>query len=81
MIPVLLLAGLLVGRWFVVAAAIVAWPLVLFVDGTCDLDCVPAAAGLAGANTAAGVLVHKALLWSIGAGKRVWRRRRAASPG
>jgi hypothetical protein len=63
MIPTLLLVGLLAGRWYVVALAAVAWPLLLTLLGVADLavgDWLVAAA-LAAANTAVGVAVHRSI--------------------
>ncbi len=63
MIPTLLLAGLVVGRWWFVLVAAVVWPVLLVVDG---VDTGPAwdfalgAGALAAANTAVGVAVHRA---------------------
>jgi hypothetical protein len=62
-IPTVLLAGVVVGRWWVVPLAAVAWAGILFTNGSCDLTCAPGAAGLAIVNTAAGVLLHKAAVW------------------
>ncbi len=66
MIPVLLLVGLLAGRWYVVALAAVAWPLILGLDGTVAGSAnYIGAAGLAAVNTAAGVAAHKLLVWPV----------------
>ncbi len=60
MIPILLLVGVLAGRWYVIPVAALVWPLVLVLAGiesnAADLF---VAAGLAAANTAVGVLVHQ----------------------
>jgi hypothetical protein len=64
-IPTLLLAGLIVGRWWAAAVAAVVWPIVLALtlpDGR-ELDVVVVGALLAVANTLVGVAVHKAILW------------------
>jgi hypothetical protein len=60
MIPTLILIGLVVGRWWLVAIAAIAWPIALagsklgsgfgFMVGT---------AAVAVVNTSAGVAVHK----------------------
>lgn len=55
MIPTLILAGLLIGRWWAVPAAAVAWPALLLIVGALDLSSVPAAAAFAILNTAVGV--------------------------
>ena len=66
MIPILLLIGLLAGRWYVVAVAAVAWPLILGLDGILTgSEQYAGAAALAMANTAIGVAVHKAVGWSL----------------
>jgi hypothetical protein len=62
-IPTVLVLAALIGRWWFVAVAAVAWPVVLFVDGSCDLSCAPSALGLAGVNAGLGVLVHKGVVW------------------
>jgi hypothetical protein len=80
-IPVLLIVGLLCGRWSVVAVATIAWPLVLLVDGACSFGCAPAAAALAAANAAVGVVTHKAVVWPLRLAIAAWRdRRRPAEP-
>ncbi len=62
MIPTLILAGLLVGRWWMLAAAAVAWPAGLILTG---VGSGPAfaltAAAIAVPNTAMGVAVHRAV--------------------
>jgi hypothetical protein len=75
-IPVLLIFGLLCGRWSLIAVAAVAWPLLLLVDGTCPLGCAPAAAAFAAANTAVGVVVHKLAVWPLKLAIAAWRNRR-----
>lgn len=70
MIPTLIVAGLVFGRWWgapVVAA--VGWALLLAVDGVVPRAAGPlaAAAGLAVVNTAAGAAVNRAAAW-------LWRR-------
>ena len=54
MIPTLLLAGLVVGRWWFVPVAGVAWSLVVGADGL--------AFALGAANTAVGVAVHRTVV-------------------
>jgi len=84
MIPTMILFGLVLGRWWrlsLVAAAL-GWPALLVAGGVMDID-VPllaAAAGLAVANTAAGVLVHQGVLLAV---RRCRRRRQAGriAPG
>jgi hypothetical protein len=66
MIPILLLIGLLAGRWYVVGIAAVAWPHTLGLDGTLTgYEQYLGAAALAMANTAVGVAVHKAVVWPL----------------
>ncbi|MBF5031978.1 MULTISPECIES: hypothetical protein [unclassified Micromonospora] len=61
MIPVLILFGLLLGRWWrssLVTAAL-GWPVLLVATGVMDVGAgLLGAAGLAVANTGAGVLLH-----------------------
>lgn len=64
-IPTLILAGLIVGRWWMAAVAAVVWPIALAVtltDGR-GLATLVAGALLAIANTLVGVAVHKAVVW------------------
>ncbi|MEW2590442.1 hypothetical protein AB0893_08510 [Micromonospora aurantiaca] len=62
MIPALILFGLLLGRWWrssLVAAAL-GWPVLLVASGVMDVGAgLLGAAGLAVANTGAGVLLHQ----------------------
>ena len=64
MIPTLIVAGLIFGRWWrtTLIVAAVAWPIALLIDGI-DLGFtgVLGAAVLGAANAAVGVLVHQAL--------------------
>ncbi len=61
MIPLALLLGLAIGRWWIVPVASVAWALLVSIDGSCDLGCSPGALGLAAVNSAVGVLAHLAV--------------------
>jgi hypothetical protein len=62
-IPVLLLVGLLAGRWYAVPLAVIVWPLLLGLDGvTTDPLNLVGGAGLAAVNTAIGVAMHKGLV-------------------
>ncbi|MDX1621580.1 MAG: hypothetical protein R3320_11345 [Nitriliruptorales bacterium] len=68
MIPTLILAGLVFGRWWrtVLAVTTVAWPLLLLVEGIMDLEWgLLGAAGLALINTAVGMGVHQAVLQMV----------------
>ena len=70
-IPLLLLIGLLAGRWYVVLAAAMGWPLLLAIDGTLvDAGDYFGAALLASANTATGVAAHKMIVWAL---TQLWR--------
>ena len=62
-IPTAILSGLIVGRWWIIPLVALAWALLLLLTGTISASQVPEAASLAAVNTAAGVLVHKALAW------------------
>lgn len=82
MIPVLVVAGLVLGRWWrsaLVAAAVV-WPALLLADGTLAFGWgLLGAAALAVANTLVGALVHQGALWAV---RRVRPQRgRAAARG
>ena len=61
LLPVIILLGLVLGRWSFAPVAGGAWALYLLIDGTCDVWCFPAAFMVATVNAALGVLVHKAL--------------------
>lgn len=63
MIPVLILGGLLVGRWWTLPIAAIIWPAVLIsrhVGG--GLPFIAGAAALGVLNTAAGVAAHKVIV-------------------
>ena len=64
MIPVMLLFGLLAGRWWKTAlvAGAVGWAFVLLVTGVIGLDGVPGAMLLGLLNTAVGVGIHQGVL-------------------
>jgi hypothetical protein len=74
----MILFGLVFGRWWRASllAAAVGWPAALVAVSVMDLDVrlLAAAAGLAVANTAVGVLVHQGVLFAV----RLCRRRREA---
>jgi hypothetical protein len=60
-IPIAVIFGLVVGRWWALAAAALGWAVILVATGTTGFDGAMAlGAGLALANAAVGVLVHKA---------------------
>ena len=62
-----ILMGLIVGRWRLLPIAAIAWSALLLADATIDFADVPLAAGLAFVNCGLGVLTHK--LASILAGR------------
>ncbi|MEU7951685.1 hypothetical protein ACGFJ4_09875 [Micromonospora chalcea] len=68
MIPLLILLGLLLGRWWrlsLVAAAL-GWPVLLVATGVTDVGAgLLGAAVLAVANTGAGVLLHQGARMAI----------------
>ena len=76
MIPTVILLGLIFGHWWktTLVLAAVGWPLLLIATGI-DIDpaALPAAAALAVANAAAGILVHRAL-WLLVRGVSSARR-------
>lgn len=63
-IPVMILFGLLAGRWWKSAliAGSAGWTLVLLATGVIGLDAVPGALLLGLLNTAVGVGIHQGLL-------------------
>lgn len=75
MIPTLILAGLVVGRWWFVPVAAVAFPAVLIVGdvGSASNFALALGGGVFGAaNTAAGVAVHRMALALLRALRRFW---------
>jgi hypothetical protein len=65
MIPTMILAGLIFGRWWkaTLIGAAIGWPLLLIATGSdLDIATIPVAAALGAANAAIGILVHR-LLW------------------
>lgn len=63
MIPVLILAGLIVGRWWMLPLAAIVWPAILISrDLGTGLHFAVVAAAFAVANTAAAVLAHKGIV-------------------
>ncbi len=69
----MILAGLVVGRWWAIPLGGIAWAALVL--PLCDWDCLPSAALLGAANTAAGVAIHLVLRPSV---RAVARRLRAA---
>jgi hypothetical protein len=77
MIPILILLGLIFGRWWlaVLVAAGIGWPVLLMADGVLGFGQALAAAGLAILNTGVGVLIHQGLLWAFRRMRQAWARR------
>lgn len=65
MIPIALLAGMLMGRWWFVPAAGLAWVTLLVLTNNLGISDVPVAASLAMANAAIGVAAHKVIALSL----------------
>lgn len=66
MLPTVLLAGLLIGRWWFVPAGGFAWVVLLVGANDLGLAEVPIAAALAMANAAIGVAGHKVIVLAVG---------------
>jgi hypothetical protein len=66
-IPVLIALGLVLGRWWrtALAVGVIAWVATGLATDVFGWASVPAAAGLALANTAVGVLVHQGVLRAL----------------
>jgi hypothetical protein len=65
-IPILIVAGVVFGRWwrFALVAAAIGWPLALVATDVMDLQWgLFGAAAFAVVNTLVGVLVHQAIAW------------------
>ena len=78
MIPTLILFGLVFGRWWrlSLAAAALAWPVVLVATGVMSVEPgLLVASALAVANTGVGVLIHQGIL------RMVWKLWRSRSEG
>ncbi|HEX5996429.1 MAG TPA: hypothetical protein VFY84_14920 [Jiangellales bacterium] len=68
MIPVLIVFGLVFGRWWLpsLVAAAVGWPIVLVAGDVMELEAgLVGAAGLAFLNAGVGVLIHQAVRRAI----------------
>ena len=73
MIPTLIFCGLLSGRWWIIAAAAVAWPGLLVTSRVMTLEPALLTAAMLGlVNTAIGVAIHKGV---VGLGRSLLRRR------
>jgi hypothetical protein len=59
-IPTVIVLGLIVGRWWLLPVAALAWSALLLATGTIELAETPAAGALALTNCAVGVVIHKA---------------------
>jgi hypothetical protein len=57
----MIVAGLVAGRLWAIPLGGVAWAVLASLGSGCDWSCVPLAAALGAANTAAGVAVHQAV--------------------
>jgi hypothetical protein len=63
LIPTLILVGLLMGRWYFVPVAAIAWAVILGLDGIISgVEGYTGAAVLGAANTAAGVALHQLIV-------------------
>ncbi len=81
MIPTLILFGLVFGRWWRLAliAAAIGWPVLLLATGTAAAGPVLiGAAGVAIANTGAGVTIHQGARWVV---RRYRQARRGKAVG
>jgi hypothetical protein len=65
-IPTLLVVGLLLGRWWLVPIAAIAWVVLLALTNDLGVGEAPAAAVLATANAAVGVALHKLVALPLG---------------
>jgi hypothetical protein len=82
MIPVLILGGLVVGRWWAVLVAALVWPAILaakHIGGGVSLFL--GAAALGGANAAAGVAVHQVVFKLVRIARSTSRSKPTASKG
>jgi hypothetical protein len=80
MIPVLILGGLVVGRWWVVLVAALVWPAILaakHIEGSVPFFL--GAAALGGANAAAGVAVHRVVFKLVRIARTTSRSKPTAS--
>jgi len=66
-IPTMILFGFVLGRWWksAIVAGAVLWPAILVLASIIGRADVLSAAVLGAINTAAGVAVHQATLWSV----------------
>jgi hypothetical protein len=59
LIPTVLLAAVIVGRWWAIPLLALIWPAIVFLAADCDTaGCAAGAAGLAALNAAVGVAVR-----------------------
>jgi hypothetical protein len=80
MIPVLILGGLVVGRWWAVLVAAVVWPAILAAKRIgSSVPFFLGAAALGGANAAAGVAVHRVVFKLVRIGRSTPRSKPTAS--
>jgi hypothetical protein len=72
-IPTVLVPAVVIGRWWLLPVAAVAWPLLVHTAGPCDLACSAVSGALATMNAAVGVVIHKGVSWLIQQGLRARR--------
>jgi len=61
MIPLAILVGVVVGRWWAIPLAAIPWTVVLSLQGGCNAGCLATGFGLAAANTTVAVLARYVL--------------------
>jgi hypothetical protein len=66
MLPIVLAAAFVIGRWWALPLAAAAWPLGVVLLGDCHGACIPEAAALAAANAAAALALRFALDRMVG---------------
>jgi hypothetical protein len=65
MIPTMLLAGLVVGRWWVIAVGAVGWAALQLLGGDIGAGAAPFAAGLGAVNMAIGVGLRRSVMAAL----------------
>jgi hypothetical protein len=61
-IPIALVLGLAVGRWWVVVIAALGWVVALVASGVIGVEGAAIGGALAAANTAIGIAIHKCVV-------------------
>jgi hypothetical protein len=82
-IPTILFPSFIIGRWWIIPLAAVAWTALLLASGTIGASGIPAAAAFAAVNAAVGVGAHQAVLVLFRSSRavvRVVRRRTPSTP-